>query len=43
MGFRAVRYTVTGDLAGPRFEQFPIDVAFTEAALPLKPDQHPAS
>ena len=41
MGFHAVRYTVTGDLAGRRFEQFPIDVAFTEAP-PLEPDQLPA-
>lgn len=26
-GFRAVRYTVRADLAGRRFEQFPVDVA----------------
>jgi predicted nucleotidyltransferase component of viral defense system len=30
-GFHAVRYTVRADLAGRRFEQFPVDVAFSEA------------
>ncbi len=30
-GFRAVRYTVRADLAGRRFEQFPVDVAFSES------------
>lgn len=30
-GFRAVRYTVRADLDGRRFEQFPADVAFSEA------------
>lgn len=30
-GFRAVRYTVRADLDGRRFEQFPVDVAFSEA------------
>jgi len=30
-GFRAVRYTVRADLAARRFEQFPVDVAFSEA------------
>ena len=30
-GFHAVRYTVRGDLDGRRFEQFPVDVAFSEA------------
>jgi predicted nucleotidyltransferase component of viral defense system len=29
-GFHAVRYTVRADLAGRRFEQFPVDVAFGE-------------
>ncbi len=29
-GFHAVRYTVRADLAGRRFEQFPVDVAFSE-------------
>ena len=29
-GFRAVRYTVRADLAGRRFEQFPVDVALSE-------------
>lgn len=28
-GFHAIRYNVIGDLAGRRFEQFPLDVAFT--------------
>lgn len=32
-GFLAIRYTVTSDLAGRRFEQFPIDVAFAEPPL----------
>ncbi len=31
IGFRAVRYTVRADLDGRRFEQFPVDVAFSEA------------
>ncbi len=31
-GFRAVRYTVRADLAGRRFEQFPVDVAFSESS-----------
>jgi hypothetical protein len=31
-GFRAVRYTVRADLDGRRFEQFPVDVAFSEAS-----------
>jgi predicted nucleotidyltransferase component of viral defense system len=30
-GFRAVRYTVRADLDGRRFEQFSVDVAFSEA------------
>jgi hypothetical protein len=30
-GFRAVRYTVRADLAGRRFEQFPVDVALSES------------
>ena len=30
-GFQAVRYTVRADLDGRRFEQFPVDVAFSEA------------
>jgi predicted nucleotidyltransferase component of viral defense system len=30
-GFRAVRYAVRADLGGRRFEQFPVDVAFSEA------------
>jgi predicted nucleotidyltransferase component of viral defense system len=30
-GFRAVRYTVRVNLDGRRFEQFPVDVAFSEA------------
>jgi hypothetical protein len=30
-GFHAVRYTVRADLDGRRFEQFPVDVAFSEA------------
>jgi len=31
-GFRAVRYTARADLAGRRFEQFPVDVAFSESS-----------
>lgn len=31
-GFHAVRYTVRADLAGRRFEQFPVDVAFSESS-----------
>jgi predicted nucleotidyltransferase component of viral defense system len=31
-GFRAVRYTVRADLDGRRFEQFPVDVAFSESS-----------
>jgi predicted nucleotidyltransferase component of viral defense system len=34
-GFRAVRYTVRADLDGRRFEQFPVDVAFSEA-MPIQ-------
>lgn len=34
-GFHAVRYTVRADLDGRRFEQFPVDVAFTEA-MPIQ-------
>lgn len=30
-GFHAVRYTVRADLDARRFEQFPVDVAFSEA------------
>lgn len=30
-GFHAVRYTVRADLAGRRFEQFPVDVALSES------------
>lgn len=30
-GFHAVRYTVRADIDGRRFEQFPVDVAFSEA------------
>lgn len=29
-GFRAVRYSIRADLAGRRFEQFPVDIAFGE-------------
>jgi hypothetical protein len=29
-GFRAVRYSIQADLAGRRFEQFPVDVALDE-------------
>lgn len=32
-GFHAVRYTVRADLAGRRFEQFPVDVALSESSL----------
>ena len=35
--FRAVRYRVSAELAGRRFEQFPVDVALAET-LPDKPD-----
>jgi hypothetical protein len=35
--FRAVRYTVISELAGRRFEQFPLDVGLAEAAS-LAPD-----
>jgi predicted nucleotidyltransferase component of viral defense system len=31
-GLHAVRYTVRADLAGRRFEQFPVDVAFSESS-----------
>lgn len=31
-GFHAVRYTVRADLAGRRFEQFPVDVALSESS-----------
>lgn len=31
-GFHAVRYTVRADLAGRRFEQFPVDVALGESS-----------
>lgn len=31
-GFQAVRYTVRADLAGRRFEQFPVDVALSESS-----------
>jgi len=31
-GFHAVRYTVRADLAARRFEQFPVDVAFSESS-----------
>jgi predicted nucleotidyltransferase component of viral defense system len=31
-GFRAVRYTVRADLASRRFEQFPVDVAFSDSS-----------
>jgi predicted nucleotidyltransferase component of viral defense system len=31
-GFRAVRYTVRADLAGRRFEQFPVDVALSQSS-----------
>jgi predicted nucleotidyltransferase component of viral defense system len=32
--FRAVRYKVTAELAGRRFEQFPVDVALSEHPTP---------
>jgi hypothetical protein len=32
-GFHAVRYTVRADLAGRRFEQFPVDIALSESSL----------
>ncbi|HKG39311.1 MAG TPA: nucleotidyl transferase AbiEii/AbiGii toxin family protein [Conexibacter sp.] len=35
--FRAVRYSVTSELAGRRFEQFPLDVGLVEAPA-LSPD-----
>ncbi len=38
VGFRAIRYTVTGELAGRRFEQFPLDIAFTEVS-PLQAER----
>ena len=38
VGFHAIRYNVIGDLAGRRFEQFPLDVAFTEA-FPLEAER----
>lgn len=31
-GFHAVRYTVRADLAGRRFEQFPVDIALSESS-----------
>ncbi len=31
-GFHAVRYTVRADLARRRFEQFPVDIAFSESS-----------
>jgi hypothetical protein len=31
-GFHAVRYTVRADLAGSRFEQFPVDIALSESS-----------
>lgn len=31
-GFHAIRYTVRADLAGRRFEQFPVDVALSESS-----------
>jgi predicted nucleotidyltransferase component of viral defense system len=34
-GFHAVRYTVRANLDGRRFEQFPVDVAFSEA-MPIQ-------
>ncbi len=34
-GFHAVRYTVRADLDARRFEQFPVDVAFSEA-MPIQ-------
>jgi len=37
VGFRAVRYRIIGELAGRSFEQFPLDVAFTQApSLPAE-------
>jgi predicted nucleotidyltransferase component of viral defense system len=38
--FRAVRYSVTAELAGRRFEQFPVDVALGEQPTAL-PDRLP--
>jgi predicted nucleotidyltransferase component of viral defense system len=37
VGFRAVRYSVVSELAGRRFEQFPLDVGLVEAPA-LSPD-----
>ncbi len=37
VGFRAVRYSVISELAGRRFEQFPLDVGLVEAPV-LSPD-----
>lgn len=37
VGFRAVRYSVVSELAGRRFEQFPLDVGVAEAPA-LSPD-----
>lgn len=31
-GFHAVRYSVTAELAGRRFEQFPLDISFSEVS-----------
>ena len=36
-GFRAVRYSVISELAGRRFEQFPLDIGLVEAPV-LSPD-----
>ena len=36
-GFEAVRYTIHADLAGRRFEQFPVDVALSESS-PIQAD-----
>lgn len=41
-GFHAVRYTVRADLAGRRFEQFPVDVALNESS-PSEVEPLPAS
>ncbi|HYB23275.1 MAG TPA: nucleotidyl transferase AbiEii/AbiGii toxin family protein, partial [Solirubrobacteraceae bacterium] len=38
VGFRAVRYTVRAELAGRRYEQFPVDVALNER-LAVQADQ----
>jgi hypothetical protein len=37
VGFRAIRYSVIGELAGRRFEQFPLDIGLVEAPA-LSPD-----